>query len=107
MSEKNYKLIYEVREAFQPWETSCLSNLEITAANKARDEAKGVHQRYVDFLTKKLGHDDFEVTNEVCLTDGIIGHVYTPKGGDGPLSCPPRGLGKRKCIFCGCDDFDF
>jgi hypothetical protein len=93
----DYKLVYEVR--MRGFNTNEKRNLQIQYENKARAEADKVHQKYLDFLTNALGTDDFEVTNEMCMADGIIGHVFTPGSGE-------KGLGRRKCVFCGCDDFD-
>lgn len=96
----NYELIYKVRHAGV--DTSEPRNLEIRYANKAREEAKIVHKKYTDLLKQILGHERFEVTNVACNADAIAGHVYT---WDGP-NTPQRGVGKKHCVFCGCDDGD-
>lgn len=98
----DYKLIYEVKKA--NLNTQCKSNLRIQYENKAREEADKIHQQYLDFLNVKLGHNRIEVTNTACMANGIISHVYTWDEG---ITKPKDGLGKKKCIFCGCDDFDF
>lgn len=97
MDKLNYELIYKVRK--NNFRTDSKSNLRIQFENKAREEADKLHQAYFDFLKKELKTDQLEVTNIMCLADGIIGHVYK-----GDLT--HKGFGKRKCIFCGCDDFD-
>lgn len=92
----NYELIYKARKG--GYRTDSRSNLQIQFENMARAEANKLHDKYLAFLEKALGHKDFEVTNVSCLADGIIGHVYVGKA--------PKGTGQRKCCFCGCDDFD-
>jgi hypothetical protein len=95
---KNYKLIYDVRRAGVS--TSSEHNLIATYQFRARTEALKEHQKYIDLLTQLLGHKDFEITNIACMADGIAGHVYSPVEG------VPDGVGKKVCVFCGCDDFD-
>lgn len=92
----NHELVYKTRKTGLP--TDSLSNLQIQASNEARRKAGQRHESYLNFLRRELGTDDFEVTNEVCMAEGIIGHVYVGGG--------PKGLGKRKCCFCGCGDFN-
>ena len=92
----NYELIYKVRKSGHP--TDSHSNLRVQFENVARDKADAAHKGYLDFLTAELGHSDFEVTNVYCNADGVLGHVYA--GSD------IKGVGKRKCVFCGCDDFN-
>jgi hypothetical protein len=95
----NYELIYRVRAA--KVSTESLTNLENQLKNKAVAEARKVHQQYLDFLSRNLGPNvNFQVTNIACMADGVIGHVYTWEG------ATVRGVGKRVCCFCGCDDFD-
>lgn len=96
----NYELIYKVRKG--GYKTDSQSNLRVQFQNKARDEADKLYAAYVAFLKKEIGHDRFEVTNIACMADGVCGHVYVD---DYPSA--PRNIGKRKCAFCGCDDFDY
>ena len=96
----NYKLIYEVRKL--GFNTNSLSNIQVGLRNEAYKKALDTHEQYMSFLRKKIGHANFEVTNVACLADGIAGHVYAA---DDPHE-PRRGLGKRHCVFCGCDDFN-
>jgi hypothetical protein len=96
----NYKLIYQVRRAGV--KTDTLSNLTVRHRAKADEAAKAEHKKYTDLLTKLLGHNRFEVTNCGCMADGVCGHVYSWGG----ATTPVKGLGKRFCIYCGCDDFD-
>jgi hypothetical protein len=98
---KNYELIYKIRAG--GYNTNSAQNLRIQYANKAREEADKVHTKYLEALTLLLGHDRFEVTNVACMADGIIGHVYTWDEGINPRPSS----GHKKCVFCGCDDFDF
>lgn len=95
MSQIDYELVYKLRR----FRTNSLQNLIIRYENKARDEAVKEFDKYANAIKAAIGTDDFEVTNVACLADGIVGHVYTPGSG-------PKGAGKRKCIYCGCDDFD-
>lgn len=98
MSTKLSKKIKKAR-----LETDSLQNLIIQYTNEAEGKARVAHKRYIDFLTKHLGHTRFEVTNVYCNNKDVLGHVYT-----WPRFAPPKsGLGLKKCIFCGCDDFDF
>jgi len=96
MSTINYELVYKVRR--KGLKTDSHQNLRVGYANKAYAEADKVHQAYLEFLSKELGHTDFEVTSEACMADGIIGHVF--------VGTAQKGMGKRKCCFCGLDDFD-
>jgi glutathione S-transferase len=99
----NYELIYKVRKSGV--NTQERENLRISYANAARAKADIEYQKYLDLLEELLGHTRIAVTNEMCLADGITGHVFTweEKFGEGG---PDKGLGKRHCVFCGCDDFD-
>lgn len=94
----NYELVYRMRK----YETSSLQNLVARYQNKARQEAEAVHEKYLRALQASLGHDRIDVTNALCMADGISGHVYTWDEGTSPAT----GIGKRWCVFCGCDDFD-
>lgn len=95
----NYELIYKVRK--NNFKTDSRSNLRAQFENTARAEANKLHEQYLAFLQKEIGHNRFEVTNISCMSDGITGHVYV--WDKEPII---RGLGKGKCLFCGCDDFD-
>ena len=97
----NYELIYKVRKG--GYRTDEKQNLRICFENEARAKADKLHQEYLNFLTKALGHDHFIVTNECCMADGILGHVYAWSP---TASKPDKGHGKMKCVYCGCDDFD-
>lgn len=92
---KNYELIYKLRK----FNTTSLQNIEIELKNKAIDEARKIHKQYTDAIEDELGTDNFEVSSVACMADGIMSHVYTPAD-------VPSGLGKKRCIYCGCDDFD-
>lgn len=100
MSGLNYELIYKVRKG--RYRTDEKRNLQIQFENKARAEADKLHQAYLDFLTKEIGHNQFEVTNQMCMADGVQGHVYVSSS-----VSTPKGVGHRKCVFCGCDDGDY
>lgn len=94
----NYELIYKVRKAGV--RTDALSNLVTQYQNDARRKAEKEHAEYRKLIEGLTGRDDFEVTNIVCMAEGIAGHVYSPNAG------VPKGVGKRVCLFCGLDDFD-
>jgi hypothetical protein len=95
----NYELVYKVRKA--GLNTNSPSNIEVQLISTAKQQAAKIHQEYADFLSASLEPGTkFEFTNIACMADGILGHVYTWKGD------APRGVGKRVCCFCGCDDFD-
>lgn len=97
MTDPNYKLIYEVRK--RGLQAGSLDNLRIQYENAARAKADAEHGEMRSAIAELFGSDDLEFTNICCLADGIEGHVYHP-------ASARKGLGKRKCIFCGCDDFD-
>ena len=92
----NFEMVYKLR----PAQTASLNNLKVRYRNEAEARAQKDFDKYTAAITKALGHDDFEVTNICCIADGIMNHVYSPTNG------VPTGLGKRKCIYCQCDDFD-
>lgn len=97
MIKLNYELIYKIRQTKLP--TNSRYNLINQYSNKAINEADIQHSKYLEFLKKELGTEEFEVTSEYCLAEGIIGHVYVGDQSN-------KGNGNRKCCFCGCDDFD-
>lgn len=89
----NYERVYKARkfiEAIQEKQSL------VREANRALDKAE---ENYRDFIKIIVGSADFQITNILCIADGIPEHVFSPYSG-------PRGIGKRICIFCGCDDFD-
>lgn len=92
----DYQLVYHLRD----YKTSSLSNLEVSYCNEAKEKARKEHNDYLEAICRHTGHEkkDLEVTNIMCMAKGILSHVYAPGG--------PKGVGKRKCIFCGSDDFD-
>lgn len=55
-------------------------------------------RRWKDKLNHEFGTDALEFSNVSCNVY-MGGHVYSPSF--------YRGIGKRHCIFCGLDDFDF
>lgn len=93
----NYELIYKLRNH----RTDSLDNLSIQYANEGRARAEREHNTYLAAIKEELGHERFEVSSYACVASGILNHVYTWDG-----ETPPRGLGKRVCIYCGLDDFD-
>lgn len=95
----NYKLIYEARA--RGLTAGSETNAIIGAENDARAKAQKLHKQMRDNIAKLFGSDDLDFSNIACMADGIRGHVYHPNDGI------ERNLGKRVCIFCGCDDFDF
>lgn len=90
----NFELVYKMRV----YNTGSYSNILVGERNKAEAEAKRIHKEYTDALAKELGHNNFDVTHESCLAEGIMHHVYAP-------SDVPHNIGKRKCVYCGCSDF--
>lgn len=100
MGEKNYKLIYDLRH--QGLKVESLANLQVQFRNEADAKAREEFKKLTDFLEKHLGHDRFEVTNICCMADGVLSHVYTWD----EKTKPPADVGKKRCVFCGCDDFD-
>jgi hypothetical protein len=63
----------------------------------AMNEATGAYKQAEAALRKAVGpgHD---FTSEACWGNKIGGHIYT--------QATYKGLGRRKCILCNCDDFD-
>lgn len=94
----NYKLIYQMRH----YRMESLSNREVSYINEAKEKARKEHDKVIDALADALGHTDFEFSSVICMAEGVGCHVYTPKTNEDV----PSGVGKRKCVFCGLDDFD-
>lgn len=44
--------------------------------------------------------DDLDFSNVACMASTPFGHVYHP-------TSAPSGIGRRHCVLCGLDDFDF
>lgn len=104
MADKNYELIYKMRE----FNTNNLQNIQVNLRNKADKEAAEIHKKYANALTRELGHSDFIVDTTSCIAKGIANHVYVRKDASiGSFASTPKGVGKLVCIYCGCDDFDF
>jgi hypothetical protein len=82
--------------------TATLDNLIVGYQSEAKRQAEREHARYTDLLSHHLGHSNFEVTNIACATRGIAGHVFASADGRDVR----KGLGRRTCLFCECDDFD-
>jgi hypothetical protein len=94
MIEINYKLVYDMRH-YQ--DAIYCAESALRTAEKQLDKAK---EDYMLAARKFTGIDDLEESNYMCMAKGIERHVYTPNKGI------HRGVGHRKCIFCGLDDFD-
>jgi hypothetical protein len=66
---------------------------------KAKRELEIAEKAYKFNLDKLFGKDNYEITNIYCMA-AVMNCVYTPNNVN-------RGIGHRKCIYCGGDDFDF
>ena len=97
MIEKNYKLIYEMRPYLEAVRSAMRA---VREAEQKVDDAKAA---YWDGLDKKLGAktDRNERNISCCMADGMDRHVFMPSH-----EGVSRGVGKRRCVFCGIDDFD-
>lgn len=96
----NYELVYKLRK----FNTDSLSNIQSRLRSKADEEAAKIHKQYTDALRQLLGHEHFEISHYSCLADQIAVHVFVSDNPENPT--PIKGIGKRVCIYCGCDDFD-
>ena len=94
----NSKLIQKARKA--EINTATPANIRTSFRNAADVEANKVIKKTEDFLREQLGPDvNFEISFAICMAPGIAAHVYTWQGH------APKGVGHRKCCFCGLDDF--
>lgn len=93
MNSINFELVYKLRR----YNTNSLQNITVQLKNDAIDKANQIHEEYRKAIAKAINTEDFEVSNVCCMADGISSHVYRP--------AKPENIGKRKCIFCDCDDF--
>lgn len=69
--------------------------------NQARQETFRINdeqRKWKDRLNHEFGTDSLEFSNVSCSVY-LGGCVYSPSF--------YRGIGKRHCVFCGNDDFDF
>lgn len=89
----NFELVYKLRR----FNTNSLQNITVQLKNEAEKQANKIHEEYRTAIAKAINTDDFEVSNVCCMAEGISSHVYFP--------AKPENIGKRKCIFCDCDDF--
>ena len=94
------KIDHEAVYALRDLQTDCLSNLQVQYRNQADERAQKDFEVFESAIAKHIGTNDFLVTNSCCIAKGILHHVYTPIAG------VAGGVGQRKCIFCGLDDFD-
>lgn len=96
--EINYKAVYRLR----PLQAAIYS-----AEQKVRDAQKAVGDASAKFLAecaKEAGVDVTELEAEsgsACMADGIGRHVYVIK------DKAKMGSPQNKCLFCGCDNFDY
>ena len=94
----NYELIYKVNES--ELDINDEKTMIWRAENAARIEAKKEYKDMSKKLTALLGTDDWEIASYYCPAKGIGKHVWSPAKGK------PDGVGHKKCVFCGNDDFD-
>lgn len=93
----DYRLIYIMSGL-----TDELRRLEQKAA-QAQLEVRQYEDHIKNIIEDEVPYEDHEelIFDEhcACMAKGVRHHVY--KGPIGEV----RGLGKYRCVFCGCDDF--
>lgn len=91
----DYELVYKTRPYYEQIRTA---NQKLAAAEQAVRDAETNYRQQVARLVG-VPVDQLRFTNVACMAEGILSHVERGSG--------PSGVGKWKCVFCGCDDFDF
>ena len=95
MADLNHKLIYEAQPLLDEMRDARARVRE--AETKLERLEQGFLPRLAKLAAAPVG--DLEQTNIACMARGVLSHVF--RGSRGAAT----GVGHRRCIFCGADDF--
>jgi hypothetical protein len=90
----NFELVYHARKLN---DAVLLRRRDKLKAETAFHEAEESYRKGVAKLAN-ISLESLDFSNTLCLASGVYSHIYH--------IVKSRGTG-NKCIFCGCDDFDF
>lgn len=90
-----------ITEASVAVETDAYFDAMRAVAQAKRDEATAERSlRTAIAAAAGVKVDTLDFSNVVCSARTPFGHVYYP-------TSAPSGIGRRHCVLCGLDDFDF